>query len=152
MVITMKKLNLISLAVVVALAGCSDDDDKIESLTVKNTLAVGSEQCINGGIETLTGDDSNQSGELDADEVTTTTVVCNDAETSLNPQQLAPLTTNTWYKEAHTKLASSQDNIANIVKESGKAKNVILFVWRRYGDFNSNSCAYFSGSVTGQNG
>ena len=47
MATTMKKLNLISLAVVVALAGCSDDDDNSpKTLTVENTLAVGSEQCV----------------------------------------------------------------------------------------------------------
>ena len=152
MVITMKKLNLISLAVVVALAGCSDDDDKIDSLTVENTIAVGSEQCINGGIETLTGEDTNKNGELDADEVTTTTVVCNDPETSLNPQQLAPLTTNTWYKEAHTKLASSQDNIANIVKESGKAKNVILFVGDGMGISTVTAARILAGQLQGKMG
>lgn len=152
MVITMKKLNLISLAVVVALAGCSDDDDKIDSLTVENTLAVGSEQCINGGIETLTGEDTNKNGELDDDEVTATSVACNDPATSLNAQQLAPLTTNTWFKEAKTKLATSQDNMANIVKESGKAKNVILFVGDGMGISTVTAARILAGQLQGKMG
>lgn len=95
MATTMKKLNLISLAVVVALAGCSDDDDNSpKTLTVENTLAVGSEQCVNGGTETLTGADSNDNGELDSAEVTDTTVACNAPATSLTASQLAPLTDN----------------------------------------------------------
>ncbi|MDQ9092807.1 alkaline phosphatase [Pseudoalteromonas haloplanktis] len=148
----MKKLNLISLAVVVALAGCSDDDDKIDSLTVENAITVGSEQCINGGIETLTGEDTNQNGELDADEVTATSVVCNDPATSLNAQQLAPLTTNTWFKEAKTKLATSQDNIANIITESGKAKNVILFVGDGMGISTVTAARILAGQLQGKMG
>jgi len=149
----MKKLNLISLAVVVALAGCSDDDDNSpKTLTVENTLAVGSEQCVNGGTETLTGADSNDNGELDSAEVTDTTVACNAPATSLTASQLAPLTDNEWFKSAQVKVASSEENIAAVVKESGKAKNVILFVGDGMGISTVTAARIMAGQLEGKLG
>ncbi len=48
----MKKLTVLSLAVTLALTGCSSDSDKNQNsiLTVNNVIAVGSEQCVNGGV------------------------------------------------------------------------------------------------------
>ena len=153
MATTMKKLNLISLAVVVALAGCSDDDDNSpKTLTVENTLAVGSEQCVNGGTETLTGADSNDNGELDSAEVTDTTVACNAPATSLTASQLAPLTDNEWFKSAQVKVASSEENIAAVVKESGKAKNVILFVGDGMGISTVTAARIMAGQLEGKLG
>ncbi|MCZ4252856.1 alkaline phosphatase [Pseudoalteromonas shioyasakiensis] len=149
----MKKLNLISLAVVVALAGCSDDDDNSpKTLTVENTLAVGSEQCVNGGTETLTGEDSNDNGELDSAEVTDTTVACNAPATSLTASQLAPLTDNEWFKSAQVKVATSEENIAAVVKESGKAKNVILFVGDGMGISTVTAARIMAGQLEGKLG
>ncbi len=153
MATTMKKLNLISLAVVVALAGCSDDDDNSpKTLTVENTLAVGSEQCVNGGTETLTGEDSNDNGELDSAEVTDTTVACNAPATSLTASQLAPLTNNEWFKQAQLKVATSEENIAAVVKESGKAKNVILFVGDGMGISTVTAARIMAGQLEGKLG
>jgi alkaline phosphatase len=153
MATTMKKLNLISLAVVVALAGCSDDDDNSpKTLTVENTLAVGSEQCVNGGTETLTGEDSNDNGELDSAEVTDTSVACNAPATSLTASQLAPLTDNEWFKSAQVKVASSEENIAAVVKESGKAKNVILFVGDGMGISTVTAARIMAGQLEGKLG
>ena len=153
MATTMKKLNLISLAVVVALAGCSDDDDNSpKTLTVEKTLAVGSEQCVNGGTETLTGEDSNDNGELDSAEVTDTTVACNAPATSLTASQLAPLTDNEWFKSAQVKVASSEENIAAVVKESGKAKNVILFVGDGMGISTVTAARIMAGQLEGKLG
>ncbi len=153
MATTMKKLNLISLAVVVALAGCSDDDDNSpKTLTVENTLAVGSEQCVNGGTETLTGEDSNDNGELDSAEVTDTTVACNAPATSLTASQLAPLTDNEWFKSAQVKVATSEENIAAVVKESGKAKNVILFVGDGMGISTVTAARIMAGQLEGKLG
>ena len=153
MATTMKKLNLISLAVVVALAGCSDDDDNSpKTLTVENTLAVGSEQCVNGGTETLTGADSNDNGELDSAEVTDTTVACNAPATSLTASQLAPLTDNEWFKSAQVKVATSEENIAAVVKESGKAKNVILFVGDGMGISTVTAARIMAGQLEGKLG
>jgi len=153
MATTMKKLNLISLAVVVALAGCSDDDDNSpKTLTIENTLAVGSEQCVNGGTETLTGEDSNDNGELDSAEVTDTSVACNAPATSLTASQLAPLTDNEWFKSAQVKVASSEENIAAVVKESGKAKNVILFVGDGMGISTVTAARIMAGQLEGKLG
>ena len=153
MATTMKKLNLISLAVVVALAGCSDDDDNSpKTLTVEKTLAVGSEQCVNGGTETLTGEDSNDNGELDSAEVTDTTVACNAPATSLTASQLAPLTDNEWFKSAQVKVATSEENIAAVVKESGKAKNVILFVGDGMGISTVTAARIMAGQLEGKLG
>ncbi|MCF2850103.1 alkaline phosphatase [Pseudoalteromonas sp. ACER1] len=149
----MKKLNLISLAVVVALAGCSDDDDNSpKTLTIENTLAVGSELCVNGGTETLTGEDSNDNGELDSAEVTDTSVACNAPATSLTASQLAPLTDNEWFKSAQVKVASSEENIAAVVKESGKAKNVILFVGDGMGISTVTAARIMAGQLEGKLG
>ncbi|MCG9708749.1 alkaline phosphatase [Pseudoalteromonas sp. Isolate3] len=149
----MKKLNLISLAVVVALAGCSDDNDNSpKTLTVENTLAVGSEQCVNGGTETLTGADSNDNGQLDSAEVTDTSVVCNAPATSLTASQLAPLTDNEWFKSAQVKVANSEENIAAVVKESGKAKNVILFVGDGMGISTVTAARIMAGQLEGKLG
>ena len=153
MATTMKKLNLISLAVVVALAGCSDDDDNSpKTLTIENTLAVGSELCVNGGTETLTGEDSNDNGELDSAEVTDTSVACNAPATSLTASQLAPLTNNEWFKSAQVKVASSEENIAAVVKESGKAKNVILFVGDGMGISTVTAARIMAGQLEGKLG
>lgn len=153
MATTMKKLNLISLAVVVALAGCSDDDDNSpKTLTIENTLAVGSEQCVNGGTETLTGEDSNDNGELDSAEVTATSVACNAPATSLTASQLAPLTDNEWFKSAQVKVATSEENIAAVVKESGKAKNVILFVGDGMGISTVTAARIMAGQLEGKLG
>ncbi|WP_286256792.1 alkaline phosphatase [Pseudoalteromonas sp. FE4] len=149
----MKKLNLISLAVVVALAGCSDDNDNSpKTLTVENTLAVGSEQCVNGGTATLTGADSNDNGELDSAEVTDTSVACNAPATSLTASQLAPLTDNEWFKSAQVKVATSEENIAAVVKESGKAKNVILFVGDGMGISTVTAARIMAGQLEGKLG
>ncbi|TGE83051.1 alkaline phosphatase [Pseudoalteromonas sp. KS88] len=148
----MKKLNLLSLAVVVALTGCSDDDKDYKSLIVNNTLPVGSEQCVNGGTEKLEGEDTNRNGELDADEVLTTTVTCNDPASSLTPQQLVNLSTNQWFKDAKVKMATSQDNIEKIVKESGKAKNIILFVGDGMGVSTVTAARILAGQLEGKMG
>ena len=148
----MKKLNLLSLAVVVALTGCSDDDKDYKTLVVSNTLPVGSEQCVNGGTEKLEGEDTNRNGELDADEVLTTTVTCNDPASSLTPQQLVNLSTNQWFKDAKVKMATSQDNIEKIVKESGKAKNIILFVGDGMGVSTVTAARILAGQLEGKMG
>ena len=152
MAANMKKLNLLSLAVVVALTGCSDDDKDYKTLIVNNTLPVGSAQCVNGGTEKLEGEDTNRNGELDTDEVLTTTVNCNDPATSLTPQQLVNLSTNPWFKDAKVKLATNQENIAKIVKESGKAKNIILFVGDGMGVSTVTAARILAGQLEGKMG
>jgi alkaline phosphatase len=151
MAANMKKLTALSLAVSVALTGCLDDFGS-ERLTVENTIAVGSEQCINGGIETQTGLDTNDNGILDTDEITATTVECNAPATSLTSTQLESLTSNTWYTDAEAQLATTQLANAEIVTESGKAKNVILFVGDGMGISTVTAARILAGQLEGEMG
>jgi alkaline phosphatase len=150
MAANMNKLTVLSLAVMVALAGCSDDDkDENNILAVDNTIAVGSEQCVNGGVETQTGVDTNGNGVLDSDEVTSSNLVCNAPATSLTSEQLASLTSNAWFSGAQEQLAQAQQASENIVTESGKAKNVILFVGDGMGISTVTAARILAGQLEG---
>ena len=150
----MNKLTVLSLAVMVALAGCSSDDNKNENniIAVDNAIAVGSEQCINGGVETQVGADTNNNDVLDSDEVNSTNLVCNAPATSLTNEQLASLTSNAWFSEAQTKLGAAQTASSNIVTESGKAKNVILFVGDGMGISTITAARILAGQLEGEMG
>ena len=147
----MNKLTVLSLAVMVALAGCSDDNDKTENkiIAVDNEIAIGSEQCINGGVETQSGVDSNNNNVLDSNEITDTNLVCNAPATSLSEEQLAPLTSNTWYNNAQTKLADAKTANEKVTTESGKAKNVILFVGDGMGISTVTAARILAGQLEG---
>jgi alkaline phosphatase len=151
MAANMKKLTVLSLAVMVALAGCSSDDDKSDNniIAVDNAVAVGSAQCINGGIETQVGVDTNENGELDSDEVNSSNLVCNAPATSLTTEQLANLTGNAWYSDAQTKLSATQQANNEAVTESGKAKNVILFVGDGMGISTVTAARILAGQLEG---
>ncbi|MBB1347689.1 alkaline phosphatase [Pseudoalteromonas sp. SG45-2] len=150
----MNKLTVLSLAVMVALAGCSSDDNKNENniIAVDNAIAVGSDQCINGGVETQVGADTNNNDVLDSDEVNSTNLVCNAPATSLTNEQLASLTSNAWFSEAQTKLGAAQTASSNIVTESGKAKNVILFVGDGMGISTITAARILAGQLEGEMG
>ena len=154
MAANMNKLTVLSLAVMVALAGCSSDDNKNENniIAVDNAIAVGSEQCINGGVETQVGADTNNNDVLDSDEVNSTNLVCNAPATSLTNEQLASLTSNAWFSEAQTKLGAAQTASSNIVTESGKAKNVILFVGDGMGISTITAARILAGQLEGEMG
>ena len=147
----MNKLTVLSLAVMVALTGCSSDDDKNSNniLAVDLPIEVGSAQCINGGIETQSGVDTNTNGQLESSEVTHTNLVCNDPATSLTSEQLASLSNNAWFSDAQTKLASAQDAASKVVTESGKAKNVILFVGDGMGISTVTAARILAGQLEG---
>jgi len=151
MAANMKKLTVLSLAVMVALAGCSSDDDKSDNniIAVDNAIAVGSAQCINGGVETQVGVDTNENGELDNDEVNSSNLVCNAPATSLTTEQLANLTGNAWYSDAQTKLSATQQANTEAVTESGKAKNVILFVGDGMGISTVTAARILAGQLEG---
>lgn len=151
MAANMKKLTVLSLAVMVALAGCSSDDDKSDNniIAVDNAIAVGSAQCINGGVETQVGVDTNENGVLDSDEVNSSNLVCNAPATSLTTEQLAHLTGNAWYSDAQTKLSATQQANNEAVTESGKAKNVILFVGDGMGISTVTAARILAGQLEG---
>ena len=150
----MNKLTVLSLAVMVALTGCSSDDDKNSNniLAFDLPIAVGSAQCINGGIETQSGVDTNTNGQLESSEVTHTNLVCNDPATSLTSEQLASLSNNAWFSDAQTKLASAQNAASKVVTESGKAKNVILFVGDGMGISTITAARILAGQLQGEMG
>ncbi|WP_372761222.1 alkaline phosphatase [Pseudoalteromonas sp.] len=150
----MNKLTILSLAVTLALTGCSSNDDSSENntLTANTTLAVGSEQCANGGVVTQTGIDNNGNGQLESSEVTATNLVCNAPLTSLSTEQLASLTNNSWFSAAETKLAATQAANAGVVTESGKAKNVILFVGDGMGVSTITAARILAGQLQGEMG
>ena len=151
MAANMKKLTVLSLAVMVALAGCSSDDDKSDNniIAVDNAIAVGSAQCINGGVETQVGVDTNENGVLDSDEVNSSNLVCNAPATSLTTEQLAHLTGNAWYSDAQTKLSATQQANTEAVTESGKAKNVTLFVGDGMGISTVTAARILAGQLEG---
>jgi alkaline phosphatase len=150
----MNKLTILSLAVTLALTGCSSNDDSSENntLTANTTLAVGSEQCANGGVVTQTGIDNNGNGQLESSEVTATNLVCNAPLTSLSTEQLASLTNNSWFSAAEAKLAATQAANAGVVTESGKAKNVILFVGDGMGISTITAARILAGQLQGEMG
>jgi len=150
----MNKLTVLSLAVMVALTGCSSDDDKNSNniLAVDLPIAVGSAQCINGGVETQSGVDTNTNGQLESNEVTQTNLVCNDPATSLTSEQLASLSNNVWFSDAQTKLAGAQVAASKVVTESGKAKNVILFVGDGMGISTITAARILAGQLQGEMG
>ena len=154
MAANMKKLTVLSLAVTLALTGCSSDSDKNQNsiLTVNNVIAVGSEQCVNGGVTTQTGEDTNGNGILESSEATSSNLVCNAPATSLSSEQLASLTSNAWFSDAQTKLATTKTANARIVTESGKAKNVILFVGDGMGISTITAARILAGQLEGEMG
>ena len=154
MAANMKKLTVLSLAVTLALTGCSSDSDKNQNsiLTVNNVIAVGSEQCVNGGVTTQTGEDTNGNGILESSEATSSNLVCNAPATSLSSEQLASLTSNAWFSDAQTKLATTKTANASIVTESGKAKNIILFVGDGMGISTITAARILAGQLEGEMG
>ena len=121
-------------------------------LAVDLPIAVGSAQCINGGVETQSGVDTNTNGQLESNEVTHTNLVCNDPATSLTSEQLASLSNNVWFSDAQTKLAGAQDAASKVVTESGKAKNVILFVGDGMGISTVTAARILAGQLQGEMG
>lgn len=135
----MKTLKILSLAVLAALAGCDGDDGKdgvngangtngLTSLINQTMLAVGHEQCRNGGIQINSGVDDNNSGVLDSEEVDATEYVCSPSITTMSGTALEATTSSLWYEQGQSVLAQAKLNHQKIATTNGKAKNVILFV------------------------
>lgn len=135
----MKTLKILSLAVLTALAGCDGDDGKdgnngtngvngLNSLISQTMLAVGHEQCLNGGIQVDSGIDDDNSGVLESGEIDATEYVCSPAVTQVQGSALDATTNNAWYEQGQQVLAQAKVNRQTIATSRGKAKNVILFV------------------------
>ena len=135
----MKTLKILSLAVLTALAGCDGDNGKdgnngtngvngLNSLISQTMLAVGHEQCLNGGIQVDSGIDDDNSGVLESGEIDATEYVCSPAVTQVQGSSLDATTNNAWYEQGQQVLAQAKVNRQTIATSRGKAKNVILFV------------------------
>lgn len=135
----MKTLKILSLAVLTALAGCDGDDGKdgsngtngvngVNSLISQTMLAVGHEQCLNGGIQVDSGIDDDNSGVLESGEIDATEYVCSPAVAQVQGSALDATTNNAWYEQGQQVLAQAKVNRQTIATSRGKAKNVILFV------------------------
>ena len=135
----MKTLNILSLAVLVALAGCGGDDGKngasgtngsngLNSLINQTMLAVGHEQCLNGGIQVDSGIDDDNSGALESAEIDSTEYLCSAPVSQMQGSALDATTNNLWYEQGQQVLAQAKINRQIIANARGKAKNVILFV------------------------
>lgn len=133
----MKSLKLLSLSIIVALAGCDDGDDGkdgangiagLNSLVMQTELAVGDANCANGGVQIDSGLDDNANNTLDTDEVDATEYVCAPAITALSAADAGVTTLNNWYTAAEQNVSTAQSQVEVIEAVKGKAKNVILFV------------------------
>ncbi|WP_462156740.1 alkaline phosphatase [Pseudoalteromonas sp. GB56] len=147
----MKKLSLLSLAVVAALAGCSDDDAPT-TLTLETAIAVGDSQCINGGLLVQVGADDNGNGQLESSEVDASKTTCNAIKTTLDESELAHLTQNPWFADAQEKVTAAQARSEAVMTTAPKAKNVILFVGDGMGISTVTAARILAGQLEGKAG
>ncbi len=147
----MKKLSLLSLAVVAALAGCSDDDAP-KTLTLETAIAVGDSQCINGGLLLQVGADDNGNGQLDSGEVDASKTTCNAVKTALDETELAHLTQNPWFADAQEKVTVAQARSEAAMTTAPQAKNVILFVGDGMGISTVTAARILAGQLEGKAG
>lgn len=161
----MKTLRLSAIAVtMLGLAGCSGGDNGIDgnngingnngadgtnglnSLVAQTALAVGDNQCPNGGIQIDSGLDSDINGSLEETEITTTKYICSAGATSVSTSEMLSSLNNRWFTAGSqqvekakkiwldaTNIPSNKSSEATIQAKSivslkGQAKNVILFV------------------------
>ncbi|WAJ70310.1 alkaline phosphatase [Catenovulum adriaticum] len=151
----MKTLKLLPLAIATALAGCTLDfstDSDDNTISQVNQISVGSEQCINGGTEKLTGTDHNDNDILDDNEIENSELNCNDPASSLTQSQMANLVDNDWFKAAKTQMSTAQNNAQSAINEAGKAKNIILFVGDGMGISTVTAARILAGQMDGKLG
>lgn len=131
-----KKLSLLSLAVLTALAGCDGENgtagangnNGTSSLISQTVINVGHEKCLNGGVQIDSGLDSDSSGTLETSEVETTKFVCKPTITQVQGAALTATTNNLWYEQGQSVVNQAELNAKSLVNRRGKAKNIILFV------------------------
>ena len=132
----------ISLAITAILTGCGVDDGKdgsngtngtngtngLSSLIEQTILAVGNENCRNGGVQIDSGLDANANSQLDADEITASKFVCKQSKTTLQANEVSENSKSAWYSAAENTISLNKQALSKVMNEAGKAKNVILFV------------------------
>ena len=154
----MKTLKLVSLSVLVALAGCNSDDGKdgtngvngtngLNSLVKQTSIDISNINCVNGGVQIDSGLDTNANGELDSDEINATEYVCKDAS-----EAMTKTITNEWYSAGAEKVEQAKVQSAAVENTPGKAKNVILFVGDGMGISTVTAARILAGQQMGKMG
>ena len=138
-------MNLKTLAVCIAAAGlaaCGSEFGKngstgnqgvdgragINSLVLQHTLAVGHEQCRNGGVQIDSGLDLNENSALDTIEVSDSQFICKEALTRISDSSMLNNVNNRWYIDSAKSVNTAALNAQAINNLRGSAKNIILFV------------------------
>jgi alkaline phosphatase len=154
----------------------------LSSLITQSTLAVGNQNCPNGGVQIDSGLDTNRDTMLGASEITATSFSCNPGVTSVSSSQLLTNVNNAWFMQAQTSIqqakarwiqtTSTSDsssalttaNISSYKTDSaqaqqalvdelrGKAKNVILFIGDGMGVSTVTASRILEGQMQGKNG
>jgi alkaline phosphatase len=114
---------------VAGLVACSDDGAVgLNSLLKQTALSIGHETCRNGGLQIDSGIDANVDGILDNSEINASEYLCNESVKTLTANDVLANTNSHWYVESAEQVEIAQQNINQIIKTRGKAKNIILFV------------------------
>jgi len=159
----MKSFKCLSLSIVVALIGCAGDDGKdgsngaegasgLNSLIEQTFLAVGSESCLNSGVQIDSGTDANANKILDEGEIESTTYVCSPSLTQLSGENAIPTLNNTWFSQGQQQVTKALMNSDSIVNTAGKAKNIILFVGDGMGVSTVTAARILAGQKQGRMG
>lgn len=130
----------------------SDGSNGVNSLVAQVQLAIGHNQCPNGGIQINSGLDVNDSGILDSGEVSAAEYVCSPARQALDAAELLVNVNNSWYIDGVNNMSIAKVNTQEITKMAGKAKNVILFVGDGMGVSTVTASRIFEGQMHGMSG
>ena len=165
------KLSLLAVALSAVLTGCSGDDGSngangtngtngtngldgsngLNSLVKQTSLAVGHDNCRNGGVQIDSGLDANADGELASEEVTATEYVCTPAKNQLSSLDVDVTSSNAWFSAGEDRVAKAKAN-NELQAQLGKAKNVILFVGDGMGVSTVTAARILEGQMQGQMG
>ena len=142
---------------VVSLGGCVDDGNDgtdgangsngLNSLVLQTELSIGDSDCRNGGVKIDSGIDANSNGDLEAGEINSSEFVCSPTVTEVSEREILNNTNNTWYMDSKFKVELVEEDLEEVIKRRGSAKNIILFV----GDGMGVSTVTASRILDGQN-
>ncbi|MCC2616198.1 alkaline phosphatase [Aestuariibacter halophilus] len=178
---TLNKL-FVGLSLALSLTACSGDDGDTgpagangspgtNALIDQTALAVGNENCPNGGLQIDSGLDSNADGVLGSSEITETQYLCTPGITQVTAAQIRNNTSNPWYSDAAQQVEAAKDRwmeatqgataataraataaAAKAAASKGAAKNVILFVGDGMGISTVTAARILAGQMQGLQG
>jgi len=100
----------------------------LSSLISQVALPVGNTTCLNGGVQINSGLDANSNNSLESGEINATEYVCKQTITTLTANDINQNSKSAWYSAGETKIKANKVNLSTVNNETGKAKNIILFV------------------------